>query len=400
MEICGLIIMKLKFSFVIMCLVCACGMHGQNLVVNPSFEDQGLCELINPDMFCSTSWGPSTLDNDPVNTPDICYEGAVFFPPSSIDAFDGNNYLGIECSTGNPEYVQAFLSEPMQAGVSYCVSFYASVNDNSDQIAPSLGVMFTDELLNDSPFELGLNADVQGGIEWDPTVWTLITGMYTAVGNEDVIVVGGFENVGTMPYPYMYVDQISVVAMPPLNLEDGEVCDGQTLVLDASAPGAQYAWSTGASSPSLLVHQPGTYEVVRTLGTCTQTDSAVILACDIEEPNPEDTIPEDTVIVVPVDSISIETLQPYYIPNAFTPDGDGVNDYFFVSGPDVENYEFTIYNRWGEKIFVADDVQDRWTGNAHGGGHFVPDGIYVYALRAAISISEVIEQRGHVLVIR
>lgn len=53
-------------------------MRGQNLVVNPSFEEQGLCEFINPDMICSTSWGPSTLDNDPVNTPDICYEGAVF----------------------------------------------------------------------------------------------------------------------------------------------------------------------------------------------------------------------------------------------------------------------------------------------------------------------------------
>ena len=77
-----------------------------------------------------------------------------------------------------------------------------------------------------------------------------------------------------------------------------------------------------------------------------------------------------------------------------------MNDFFFVSGPDIEDYEFAIYNRWGEKVFSADDVQDRWSGNAFGGGYYVPDGVYVYSLKATISISEVVEQRGHVLVIR
>ena len=54
-----------------------------------------------------------------------------------------------------------------------------------------------------------------------------------------------------------------------------------------------------------------------------------------------------------------------FIPNTFTPDGDGYNDFFGPQGlrmQEYESYEFTIFNRWGEKIFTTDKVSEQWNG--------------------------------------
>ncbi|MEY3397744.1 MAG: hypothetical protein RL220_338, partial [Bacteroidota bacterium] len=274
--------MKLFFCFFI-----TAGVQAQNLVPNPSFEGMDDC-WVNPEITCSQNWS-EFLDSDPVNTPDIGYEGAVFFPPSTIDAFDGNQYLNLECSTGNPEYVQVSLLQPMTAGTTYCVSFYASVWNESPVVAPSLGAYFTDAPLQDSPFESGIEAHVQGPIDFDPTSWTLISGSYVAQGGENILVLAGFENTGSMPFPYMYIDMVSVIAMPALELGDIELCES-TVTIDASAPGATYLWSNGSTTPFIEVDTTGVFNVVRTMGVCEQEASIEVLPCgtDPDDPDPDD----------------------------------------------------------------------------------------------------------------
>jgi len=51
-----------------------------------------------------------------------------------------------------------------------------------------------------------------------------------------------------------------------------------------------------------------------------------------------------------------------YIPNAFTPNGDGINDTFGVKGEGIRNFHLFIYNRWGEKIFETTNPRQQWDG--------------------------------------
>ncbi len=51
-----------------------------------------------------------------------------------------------------------------------------------------------------------------------------------------------------------------------------------------------------------------------------------------------------------------------YIPNAFTPNGDGINDTFGVKGEGIKNFHLYIYNRWGEKIFETTNPRQQWDG--------------------------------------
>lgn len=66
-----------------------------------------------------------------------------------------------------------------------------------------------------------------------------------------------------------------------------------------------------------------------------------------------------------------------FIPNAFTPTGDGLNDGFKPIGLGVKSYEITIYNRWGEKLFISDDEHPAWDGK-----DAIP-GYYLYHIRAS-----------------
>ncbi len=74
-----------------------------------------------------------------------------------------------------------------------------------------------------------------------------------------------------------------------------------------------------------------------------------------------------------------------YVPNAFTPDQDGTNEVFrpVISGDLISEYTFRIFNRWGEMIFESTDPGEGWAGNARGGDHFVPDGMYIWQLEVA-----------------
>ena len=78
-----------------------------------------------------------------------------------------------------------------------------------------------------------------------------------------------------------------------------------------------------------------------------------------------------------------EVLPPLsiYIPSAFTPNGDGLNDTFGVKGEGIKNYHILIYNRWGEVIFESTEARKQWDGRYK--GRPVEQGVYVYKLFAA-----------------
>jgi gliding motility-associated-like protein len=92
-----------------------------------------------------------------------------------------------------------------------------------------------------------------------------------------------------------------------------------------------------------------------------------------------------------------------FIPNAFTPDNDGINDVFRFTGYDVDTdyFELLIFDRWGEVVHRTTDFEAGWNGNYNNGEHYVPDGVYLYRIETrSLSTQENKVVEGHVSIIR
>lgn len=91
-----------------------------------------------------------------------------------------------------------------------------------------------------------------------------------------------------------------------------------------------------------------------------------------------------------------------YIPNAFTPDGNNVNDIFQPMGVgiDEENYRMDIFDRWGENIFTSNNFRKGWDGSVKGSSKSAPQGVYTYKLMVKDTQGNKHPYVGHVTVIR
>jgi gliding motility-associated-like protein len=91
-----------------------------------------------------------------------------------------------------------------------------------------------------------------------------------------------------------------------------------------------------------------------------------------------------------------------FIPNAFTPNNDGVNDsWYIVTNNDCWlEWSLTIYNRWGGLIWESNDPNDVWIGNVNGGDYYVADGLYVYRIIAKGERGRVYSNSGNITVLR
>lgn len=87
-----------------------------------------------------------------------------------------------------------------------------------------------------------------------------------------------------------------------------------------------------------------------------------------------------------------------YVPNAFTPDGDGVNEIFLAMGEEVQDFEMLIFNRWGELIFTSDHISNGWDGTYH--GQPVESEVYVYKLKVKDTLGDWHDLAGHVTLVR
>ena len=81
------------------------------------------------------------------------------------------------------------------------------------------------------------------------------------------------------------------------------------------------------------------------------------------------------------------------IPNVFTPNGDGVNDIYFVSSKGLTEFNITIVNRWGNVVFESKDAMSGWDGTSN--GVKCTDGTYFYILNAK-SQSKEYKKHGHI----
>lgn len=173
---------------------------------------------------------------------------------------------------------------------------------------------------------------------------------------------------------------VHVYPYPLVNLgPDSVMClSGPSLTLQnlATNPSGNYRfnWSTGEKTESIVVRQPGTYDLtVATQFDCATTESMIVTKdCYID------------------------------VPNSFTPNNDGNNDYFFprqLLGKSIMNFKMQVMNRWGQVIFETAKIDGRgWDGKFNEKDQ--PTGVYVYLIEVVLDNGKAEQYTGNVTLLR
>ncbi len=204
--------------------------------------------------------------------------------------------------------------------------------------------------------------------------------------------------------------QVTVKLLPVVSLPaDTTFCGDFVLILKPDKTFDQYLWSTGATGSSVSVKDSGVYWLRGVINNCSATDSIFIakksrsmanigedtsfcgdfiLKIDAGEGKSYLWFPSgeqsrevyvhnfqsysltkiDTNGCVVSDTISIsEVCEPtIFVPNAFTPNANGLNEYFKATVTDMVELKMYIFDRWGELLFYTNDVNKGWDGTYNG----------------------------------
>jgi len=161
-----------------------------------------------------------------------------------------------------------------------------------------------------------------------------------------------------------------VIPPPTANFPESPIPFENQYTLEAPQGYASYEWSNGETNYFITVTEEGEYSVIiKTTEGCESRDTAMLLN-----------------VAVPV-----------YVPNAFTPNADGLNDTFkpIITKPDlVSQYHLSIYNRWGECFFETSDPAQGWDGKNE-----LP-GVYNWVVSYMDGMGKVNQIRGVVTLIK
>jgi len=238
------------------------------------------------------------------------------------------------------------------------------------------------QLIINAPTATSYSSD--GGLSFieDSILTNLCPGTYNLVARSD-------ENCLT--------EGVGIVGVnnPPLadfDVEPSEasIFDANFTIIDESEGGEgflDYQWFFGTEGQSDLVNPSYTFlnsEVGEHPITLLLTDS---LGC------------QDTLIKF----INITEDFHIFAPNSFTPDGDGVNEFFFIVGSDIDNrnFEMEIYDRFGHTVFFTNDPLERWDGSDESNEYFVNVSVYNWRIKTKrLSSFDEVEMFGQVTLIR
>lgn len=159
---------------------------------------------------------------------------------------------------------------------------------------------------------------------------------------------------------------------------DQQIALGQTVILDG-AGGSTYNWSppdglscTNCENPDASPTQDTEYIVTVTdQNGCSSTDTVFV---------------------------KVDVQNVLYIPNVFSPNGDGENDVLFVRGAGIDNFEFRIYDRWGQVIFFSDNQGDGWDGTYK--NQPLNNAVFVYTISGKFLNGNEINEKGTITLVK
>ena len=176
------------------------------------------------------------------------------------------------------------------------------------------------------------------------------------------------------------LDNITLTADPDTSCERGS----EVNLLVTEIPGATYDWMTSTGETVNNVADP----IVRP-----DADTKY----DVIVTEPENMCTAERSITITVVNLLCE--EPFiFFPNAFTPNGDGKNDVLKVEGFNIDEVNWIIYNRWGEKMFEANAAEQSWDGTFK--GKQLSSDVYGYYLRVRCTDGQEFKKQGNVSLLR
>ncbi len=157
-----------------------------------------------------------------------------------------------------------------------------------------------------------------------------------------------------------------------VDLGNDTILCGNSITLRAHVPGGTYLWQDGSKDSIYVVTVLGEYSVIVHYNGCINSDSVNIGECP------------------PSGSI--------WFPDAFTPNGDGLNDTFRPVGTGIEKFSMQIFNRWGTRIFETSSPETGWDGTFK--GSLCPEETYVFKASYKITGGEVKQVSGSIILQR
>ncbi len=277
----------------------------------------GLGDIINCQNWFSTT----------SNTPDyyhLCQPGLA--PNNWIGwqmPLSDSAYLGIAAfaPSNAREYISGSLISPLIGGLKYCAEFYVSLADSSNAAIANIGLYLSQ---NNPLMLVDSNSNPFGGT----LNYTPILESNSIIDNKTdwILIADTFVSLGGEQY----------FTIGNFRFNSNTVWDTVGIIPPSGGVAAYY-----------------------------YIDNVSIYLCeDTAQPPPP-----------PVEPISALTAY-----NAFSPNGDGVNDLFTVAYKEIKTYRLQIFNRWGNLIFETDNPAQGWDGRYNGGE--VPEGTYYYLIEA------------------
>jgi gliding motility-associated-like protein len=388
--------------------------------------------MSTPDIY--NACAPFDFGGVPINTTN-CYQLA----------HSGNGYAGIAPFYTIPrttEYMEVKLKEKLIKGKRYFVRFYVSARNCSDPeicYSDAMGLAFSNTFYQEDvvtgaeqipPFVPAIQ-NPTGNIIKDTLNWMEISGCYTATGTEQYAIIGSFKTSANtqsegcvgVTGSYYYIDDVGVYEYDPLP-DTLILCSGETRTIGKSFLNASYLWNTGATDSTLTINQEGRYIVNAVISNCTLSDTIIVLEMDkLSNALPSDTLlceGETLVINIPItgnytwssgetsNNISISAGGVYsvsiqndcgllhhtfevtsevcdcnvYVPNAFSPNNDGNNDFlkcFIGCDFPYQSTRFQIFDRWGSLVYSNKSTDNQsiiWDGTFK--GKALDTGVYVW----------------------
>lgn len=153
------------------------------------------------------------------------------------------------------------------------------------------------------------------------------------------------------------------------------ICPGDTTQFNLNLVNVEYLWSDGSSNSSISINEPQTVSVIITddIG-CTYGDSVQVVYDE-------------------------NCITEFYIPNIFSPDGNGLNDEWIINGGPGISLEINIFDRWGNMIFYQSGESIHWNGITRNNIK-VQEGVYVYRLKILSENQNEIVKTGDITLIR
>lgn len=217
------------------------------------------------------------------------------------------------------------------------------------------------------------------------------THCYNVPGTYDVTLIAssgaGCSTMVTIPgYITVYPDPIAIgTATPPITT----VVNTDVAFADQSIGAITWSWNFG--DPSVLSDTANT----PTANYTYPNDVGSTYYATLTVTNQYGCV-DDTVL-----RILVEPEFTFFIPNAFTPNGDGKNETFFGQGIGIAKYEMWIFDRWGNLIFTATDINQGWDGVVQGKGpELCQQDVYVWRVRIVDVFNKKHDYIGHVSLIR